>query len=56
MLKLLIQPNPSNPIDVVFDSLADFVEQAIKEGQHFVIFPYTLSDYTSIKAGPVTAN
>jgi len=39
-------------MDAVFDGLASFLEHALEEDQHFVIFPYTLSDYSNLEDLP----
>jgi len=48
-LKLNILPNLVNPSNVVFDGLADFIEAATEEDKKFVVFPYNLSEYTSLE-------
>jgi len=55
-LKLHIQPHPTNVANAVFDGLANFLEAAAKEDKQFIIFPYHLSDYSSLEDLPPVLN
>jgi len=52
MLKLPIQPNPCNAVDVVFNGLANFLDQAMEEDKHFEVFLYQLSKYSVVEDLP----
>jgi len=52
MLKLAIPENLVNPADAVSDALANFINQAMEEDKHFVVYPYVLCEYTAIKDLP----
>jgi len=40
-----LPPNPPDQFEALFDCLVEFVVAMVEEDDHFVVFPYHLSDY-----------
>jgi len=52
LVRLPILPNPVNPMATVFDALKEFVTQLVDEDPNFVVYPYNLSAFESVKDLP----